>query len=507
MTKNYNNFKNKNQAFALPTVLISSIVMLAVLMMSVVSAAAVRASLNDQYYNQLAKNASEAGIVYARACLASNLNVPAWSDTTPLKPNTNCQGGALVPAVTDVLLNDTDNKIQTTFSVKKPTVDSSGNILSINTDGAANLLRTTGGTVWRNYNQNVLAAFISQAPDVPTGLSATGGIGQVPLSWVAPYNGGSAIIGYKIYRDLTANPTNLIQTLGNVTTYIDNTGLSPGTTYYYRVVAVNNIGDSLYSAQSVATTANPVNQTFSNTSTGSTGTIQEWTVPADGIYTIEAFGAQGGTGASYTGGLGARMRGDFSLTAGTKLKILVGQMGGNNASYKAGGGGGGTFVTKNDNSILVIAGGGGGGGGNSNPQNGQSGLTTTTGGTGSKGVYAGGTSGSYGLSGTGSNGGAGYTSNSVFTSSYTTIAYSFLNGGTGGGGGTCSAGGGSGGFGGGSGGEWCNQGAAGAGGGYSGGGGTDSNGVSGGGGSLNNGTNQSNTAGVRSGHGSVTIHN
>ena len=135
----------------------------------------------------------------------------------------------------------------------------------------------------------------------------------------------------------------------------------------------------------------PVN--FANTSTGATGTIQTWTVPTTGTYTIDAYGAQGGSGTTYTGGLGARIKGDVALTAGAVLKILVGQQGGTNASYKAGGGGGGTFVTTSTNTPLIIAGGGGGGGGNSSPANGQSGLTGTSGGTGSTGVYAGGAGG------------------------------------------------------------------------------------------------------------------
>ena len=39
--------------------------------------------------------------------------------------------------------------------------------------------------------------------------------------------------------------------------------------------------------------------------------IQEWTVPANGTYRIEAYGAQGG---GSSGGLGTRMRGDFNLS-------------------------------------------------------------------------------------------------------------------------------------------------------------------------------------------------
>ena len=98
--------------------------------------------------------------------------------------------------------------------------------------------------------------------------------------------------------------------------------------------------------------------------------IQEWTVPADAVYTIEAWGAQGGIAGDYNGGKGAYIKGDFSLTEGETIKILVGQQGigaayqNNFNNWGGAGGGGGTFVVKtpfnNTSSILVIAGGGGG---------------------------------------------------------------------------------------------------------------------------------------------------
>jgi hypothetical protein len=89
--------------------------------------------------------------------------------------------------------------------------------------------------------------------------------------------------------------------------------------------------------------------------------IQVWIVPFSGMYTIEAWGAQGGHSTNWNvyGGYGARMKGDFLLSAGTPLKILVGQQGTSN--YYDGGGGGGTFVTTGSNSPLIIAAGGGGG--------------------------------------------------------------------------------------------------------------------------------------------------
>ena len=244
-------------------------------------------------------------------------------------------------------------------------------------------------------------------------------------------------------------------------------------------------------------TNDPVTVTFNYT-----GSIQSWTVPTDVTsITVLAKGAQGGSGLTYTGGLGASMQGTFAVTPGQVLKILVGQQGFSDTSYKASGGGGGSFVTTSANSPLIVAGGGGGGGGNSSPSNGSPGLTTTTGG--SSPSFSGGTGGGGGAAGTGSSGGGGLTGNGT-SSGYSGPGLSFTNGGTGGTGGNCALGV-AGGFGGGSGGEWCSMGATGAGGGYSGGAGVNSTGVAGGGGSYNNGTGQTNTSGVQSGNGQIKI--
>jgi len=262
------------------------------------------------------------------------------------------------------------------------------------------------------------------------------------------------------------------------------------------------------------------------------GAIVNYTVPA-GVtkITIVAKGAQGGNTSIRAGGLGASIQGDFIVTPGQVLKILVGQQGGTNTNNA--GGGGGSFVTTNTNSPLIVA---GGGGGASCSLDGLPGLTTT-GGTngggsnkqtadGSGGVNGGGGGGSAnnngaaaggaGLLGNGGNGAyssgifcyptggaggngtnGGNASGGAFCSGYTTTTQnSFINGGQsntyggfGGGGGVTS---------------YYSCYISGGGGGYSGGGAGSAN-PGGGGGSYNNGTAQVNVAGVQSGNGVVTI--
>lgn len=97
------------------------------------------------------------------------------------------------------------------------------------------------------------------------------------------------------------------------------------------------------------------------TGTGTLGYVTEWKVASDGVYTIEAWGAQGG--GTY-GGKGARIKGDFNLKANQIIRLSVGHQGGLGDNGTArneyqGGGGGGSFVVRDSRPLLIAAGGGG----------------------------------------------------------------------------------------------------------------------------------------------------
>jgi len=245
-----------------------------------------------------------------------------------------------------------------------------------------------------------------------------------------------------------------------------------------------------------------------------TGSMQTFIVPP-GVttLTIEVNGAQGGNGNAGIGGNGAQMTGEFTVTPGQVLNILVGQQ-----PTGSNGGGGGTFVVDQaTGNPLIIAGGGGGGAGSccGIVYNGVGGVTTTngtdgvnaSGGNGAGGV--GGNGGSMGFQSQDGGAGGGFLSNGADGQCSSTGGLSYQNGGAGG-----NSGGAPnmfGGYGGGGGGHNCGwtYGAGGGGGGYSGGGSTgggDQWGGGGGGGSFNAGINQNNTAAINTGNGSVQIN-
>lgn len=92
------------------------------------------------------------------------------------------------------------------------------------------------------------------APNAPQNLIATAGAGQVVLGWNVPNSdGGSAITAYKIYRSTVSGGEALLASpAGTGTTYTDLTVVND-TTYYYKVSAVNAIGEGALSAEASAT--------------------------------------------------------------------------------------------------------------------------------------------------------------------------------------------------------------------------------------------------------------
>lgn len=120
-----------------------------------------------------------------------------------------------------------------------------------------------------------------------------------------------------------------------------------------------------------------------------TGTVQTYSVPADGVYKLEVYGARGGNDGSALGGYGGYTAAYATLKKGDNLYIYVGGKGtdnGHEGGWNGGGasrtagdgnngsGGGGTDIRLNgtgngydtsiDNRIIVAGGGGGAAGGN-----------------------------------------------------------------------------------------------------------------------------------------------
>jgi hypothetical protein len=338
----------------------------------------------------------------------------------------------------------------------------------------------------------------------------------------------------EVYNDVSHSVQNRI----NNPDYIQNYN-QQDSEYYFSdddshnpdMVSMSRDGDIIYEFTNSGQTGrsgpsqSQINSSYAGTTLDGavtvSGGIQSWIIPQTGVYSIDVVGAGGGhgnNGQSGSAGKGVRIIGDFQLTAGDILKILVGQQGDISAKY-VGGGGGGSFVWLELNNLLLVAAGGGGGGGSHNTA--RNGLDASTGDDGVNGnsqATGRGTGGHGGVQISGASswasGGAGWLSNGNAGKNHNCSdvpnqAQSPLNGGVGGlgGGGTQYSA--HGGFGGGGGGNArCGAVGGGGGGGYSGGGSggepTYFSGA-GGGGSYNSGSNETSSASFNSGHGLVVI--
>ncbi|RLF70222.1 MAG: hypothetical protein DRN40_05090 [Thermoplasmata archaeon] len=133
-----------------------------------------------------------------------------------------------------------------------------GNVLTYNDTGLINGQRyyyrvSAVNGVGEGELSEEVSALPQGVPSAPENLVATGGDGYVVLTWEAPADdGGSPIIGYKIYRGMESGNEVLLTSVGNVTTYND-TGLTNGQRYYYRVSAVNGVGEGELSEEVNAT--------------------------------------------------------------------------------------------------------------------------------------------------------------------------------------------------------------------------------------------------------------
>ncbi|NQX43189.1 gliding motility-associated C-terminal domain-containing protein [Pedobacter steynii] len=83
--------------------------------------------------------------------------------------------------------------------------------------------------------------FDRTAPATPSGVTATSGDTQIILNWAA--NTETDLVNYRILSGTSPNPTTFLANVPAGTTSYTNVGLINGTTYYYRIQAVDQAGN------------------------------------------------------------------------------------------------------------------------------------------------------------------------------------------------------------------------------------------------------------------------
>ena len=151
-------------------------------------------------------------------------------------------------------------------------------------------------------SNTAIASTASEKASMPTNLTAvSAGTSVINLSWTEPADdGGAEITGYQIEvsSGSLAGWVILTPNTESTSTSYSHTGLGPGTTYHYRVSAVNSAGTSSPSSPASATTDASVPDAPTDLTATANGAHQidlTWTAPEyDGGaeimgYKIEAF--------------------------------------------------------------------------------------------------------------------------------------------------------------------------------------------------------------------------
>jgi predicted phage tail protein len=141
-------------------------------------------------------------------------------------------------------------------------------------------------------------SFVHTIPSPPSSPIASTVNGTVSLTWTIPTStGGSAILGYNVYRSTTpggegATP---LATVTNAPGYTDNSGLVPGQTYYYTIKAFNISGLSP-SSNEVYLIVSPVSPSKLTATPGNNQVSLSWTAPtSNGGSSITGYNIYRGT--------------------------------------------------------------------------------------------------------------------------------------------------------------------------------------------------------------------
>ncbi len=192
-----------------------------------------------------------------------------------------------------------------------------------------------------NLNSNYvyygpLRASPATAPDAVTDLSGTRGNQSVTLAWTAPSANGSPINGYLVERRIGSGGSWVVlaSNTGSTSTSYLSTGLTNGTTYYYRVAAINGVGTGPYSNVTTALVPKaPYSGSTPNNrypATGETDVTQGTTYSLSTLYSIADIVYDG---SSCVGGAGTSGCGRSSFNTATGVFTFNGNFGSRTANY------------------------------------------------------------------------------------------------------------------------------------------------------------------------------
>jgi fibronectin type 3 domain-containing protein len=144
--------------------------------------------------------------------------------------------------------------------------------------------------VSNNYGSASAPSNVAQAttssnnvvPSAPLNLVAQVGIGYVKLTWSAPTTAGPGILNYTIFRGTASGQegTTVFKSVSGTTLTFNDTPVTSGQSYYYKVKAVNSVGSSPESNEAAAPAPSAPTAPLNLTAFASAGQIRlNWSVP------------------------------------------------------------------------------------------------------------------------------------------------------------------------------------------------------------------------------------
>ena len=233
------NHLRQHKGYILPTVLVFSLVTMALGVTFLQYATSFSSILRNDYYANLAKQAADAGVHISQKCFQQErLTVDDWPDGATLQPNTDCEftvDDSASEFVSETPVGDSTAILRTTYAAEKPTED--GQILTFSATGTTELFPSASSThaaftetahskiqvpATHGYVE-IDAATGNVITDISTGLGTTCAIANMsPYCWgmnISRQTGTFPVLDGRLYLDRptkidepsnTANETSLV---------------------------------------------------------------------------------------------------------------------------------------------------------------------------------------------------------------------------------------------------------------------------------------------------------
>jgi fibronectin type 3 domain-containing protein len=204
--------------------------------------------------------------------------------TNPLRfyiPPTAPSGLTAQPALSKVTLNWTAGSGTASYNVYRSTTAGGEGTTPYATGVTSTTYIDTNVTNGTTYFYTVVAdnagglsaptneasATPSYPPSTPTNVTATGGMSTIALSWVSSSTWNKS---FNVYRGTTSGSETLYQSGITATSYTDS-NVTFGQTYFYKVSAVNQVGESALSSEVSAALTGLVRPTTTASMAGTAG--------------------------------------------------------------------------------------------------------------------------------------------------------------------------------------------------------------------------------------------